>query len=79
VHFLPHDEIRQLVEEARQEWHTVPCQCGPAPVDYCRTCEEFYFIHAPSCRLYVREHEGHSCVLIPFVAKPLTLVEIKVG
>lgn len=73
MHWLPDDEIRRIVEEAHQEWQTLPCHCGPAPIDYCRTCEEFYFVHAPGCRLCVAKHDGHACVLIPYVAKPWKL------
>jgi hypothetical protein len=34
--------------------------------DYCRTCDEWYWIHAPGCTMYAN-HDGHRLYLIPFV------------
>jgi hypothetical protein len=35
--------------------------------DYCRTCDEFYFIHGPDCRWREWKHDGHRTALTPFV------------
>ena len=35
--------------------------------DYCRTCDEFYFLHDPDCEEYVSKHHGHRLTIIPFV------------
>lgn len=35
--------------------------------DYCRTCDEFYFLHAPGCPRREDKHHGHRLTIIPFV------------
>jgi hypothetical protein len=36
-------------------------------MDYCRTCDEFYWIHQPGCAMYEPKHEGHRLTIVPFV------------
>ena len=45
-----------------------PCnECGRhAAQDYCRTCDEFYWLHAPGCVMY-DDHNGHRLTIVPFV------------
>jgi hypothetical protein len=45
-----------------------PCnECGQhAAMDYCRSCDEFYWIHAPGCVLHA-DHYGHRLTIVPFV------------
>jgi len=76
---LSAEEIAELVRDASMEMPLPPCRCGFAPQDYCRTCDDFYFIHARDCRLHTSEHDGHCCVLIPFVEKPLKLLVLNFG
>jgi hypothetical protein len=54
-------EVRAELEE--------PCrECGQHIVlDYCRTCDDFYWIHQPDCSLNGAHHEGHMLTLVPFV------------
>jgi hypothetical protein len=35
--------------------------------DYCRSCDEFYWIHAPGCRMHETKHYGHRLTIVPFV------------
>jgi hypothetical protein len=46
-----------------------PCgECGqPTGMDYCRSCDEFYWLHAPGCRMYEVKHHGHRLTIVPFV------------
>jgi hypothetical protein len=51
---------------------TYNCMCGEAKLDYCRTCDEFYWVHRPDCastRLGVvdTQHYGHRLTIVPFV------------
>lgn len=42
-------------------------ECGHHTAkDYCRSCDEFYWIHRPGCAMY-ENHDGHRRVLVPFV------------
>lgn len=42
--------------------------CGHHPAyDYCRTCDEFYWVHQPGCPMYEDKHHGHRLSLVPFV------------
>lgn len=45
-----------------------PCDsCGRhTALDYCRTCDEFFWHHWPGCMVYA-DHDGHRTVLTPFV------------
>jgi hypothetical protein len=43
-------------------------ECGqPTAMDYCRSCDDFYWIHAPGCRMYEDKHFGHRLTIVPFV------------
>lgn len=42
-------------------------ECGQRTAeDYCRTCDEFYWLHARGCRMYA-DHGGHRLTIVPFV------------
>ena len=42
--------------------------CGHhTAMDYCRNCDEYYWIHSSRCVLYEEKHFGHRLVLVPFV------------
>jgi hypothetical protein len=42
--------------------------CGQvAALDYCRTCDEMYWLHAPGCRMHEDKHDGHRLTIVPFV------------
>jgi hypothetical protein len=43
-------------------------ECGhSAAQDYCRTCDEFYWIHQPGCAMYTAKHFGHRLQIVPHV------------
>jgi hypothetical protein len=43
-------------------------ECGQQTAqDYCRTCDEFYWIHRPGCAMYEPAHFGHRLTIVPFV------------
>ncbi len=35
-------------------------------MDYCRTCDAFYWLHAPGCSMH-EPHLGHRLTIVPFV------------
>lgn len=45
--------------------------CGATVLDYCRTCDEFYWLHpAPGCNCGLHSdenHDGHRLTIVPFV------------
>jgi ribosomal 30S subunit maturation factor RimM len=42
--------------------------CGHrTAMDYCRTCDEFFWHHLPGCAMYEDKHFGHRLYLTPFV------------
>lgn len=48
--------------------HRACGECGQhAALDYCRSCDEFYWIHQPGCRMYEEKHFGHRLTIVPFV------------
>jgi hypothetical protein len=48
--------------------HGVCNECGRRTAqDYCRTCDEFYWLHAPGCLMYEDKHFGHRLTIVPFV------------
>jgi hypothetical protein len=48
--------------------HRACGECGHRTAhDYCRTCDEFYWIHSPGCRMYEAKHHGHRLTIVPFV------------
>lgn len=52
---------------------TYNCICGVAKLDYCRTCDQFYWVHRPGCNSRLglsvidKPHDGHRLTLVPFV------------
>src|SRR5579862_2029356 len=62
---LDHQHIEELLLLAKMHR---PCgECGQhAAQDYCRSCDEFYWIHAPGCTRY-EPNFGHRLTLVPFV------------
>jgi hypothetical protein len=49
--------------------HGVCSACGHrTAMDYCRSCNEFYWIHSPrGCRRAKPQHHGHRLTIVPFV------------
>lgn len=44
--------------------------CGASVLDYCRSCDEFYWVHpASGCQtgLHDKTHYGHRLTIVPFV------------
>lgn len=44
--------------------------CGGGKRDYCRTCDEFYWVHEDGCnavRAIDKLHNGHRLTIVPFV------------
>lgn len=50
---LDHGQVQDLLGRAQLS--------GPHALDYCRTCDEFYFLDDGD------EHEGHRKTIVPFV------------
>ena len=64
--FLDDREVERLIRVA--VIHRNCGECGWFAVyDYCRSCDEFYWIHAPGCRMHEDKHYGHRLTIIPFV------------
>ena len=43
-------------------------ECGHSTaMEYCRTCDEFFWHHLPGCAMYKPKHDGHRLYLVPFV------------
>lgn len=63
---LDETHVQGLLWQARLHHH---CDyCGHfAAFDYCRTCDEFYWLHEPGCLLGSSEHHGHRLTIVPFV------------
>ena len=63
--FLDDTQVRDLLSLA--VIHR-PCEeCGQhAAYDYCRSCDTFYWIHQPGCRMF-EAHYGHRLTIVPFV------------
>jgi recombinational DNA repair protein RecR len=60
------EHVEDLLKVARQ--HRACGECGHrTAMDYCRTCDEFYWIHQPGCAMYEPKHHGHRLYLAPFV------------
>lgn len=36
-------------------------------MDYCRSCDEFYWLHARGCRMYETKHFGHRLTVVPYI------------
>lgn len=60
------EQIEDLIRAAQM--HSACRECGHrTAMDYCRTCDEFYWIHAPGCAMYEDKHHGHRLYLVAFV------------
>lgn len=62
---LDEDGVAHLLEAPMR-----PCVCGGMHIDYCRTCDEFYWVHATGCpdpRYSDKKHGGHRLTIVPFV------------
>jgi hypothetical protein len=58
--------VLELLAAARA--HRNCGECGQrTALDYCRSCDEFYWIHAPGCDMYEAKHYGHRLTIVPFV------------
>jgi len=43
-------------------------ECGQrTAMDYCRSCDEFYWLHARGCAMFEDKHYGHRLTIVPFV------------
>jgi hypothetical protein len=64
--------VQGMIEDARSTRHRRDCAECHARVarDYCRSCDEFYWIHAPGCSMY-DDHFGHRLTIVPFVEMTL--------
>lgn len=63
---LDEAHVRQLLDMA--EVHGVCNECfRRTAMDYCRTCDEFYWLHAPGCLMFTNKHYGHRLTIVPFV------------
>jgi hypothetical protein len=63
--FLSDTQVEELL--ALAAIHRACGECGHHTAqDYCRTCDEFYWIHAPGCRMYEAKHHGHRLTIVPF-------------
>lgn len=61
--YLMPADIQDLLDLARRGGF-----CCNGVRDYCRTCDEFYWLHAPDCAGWQEsEHHGHRLTIIPFV------------
>lgn len=47
-------------------WRMPGCDCHVAK-DYCRSCDEFYWVHIPGCMLEEEKHHSHRLTIVPFV------------
>jgi len=63
---LDFTEVQELITLARVHR---PCgDCGHhTAYDYCRSCDEFYWIHRAGCVLFEDKHYGHRLTIVPFV------------
>jgi hypothetical protein len=72
---LSDPEVKTLLELAAipspVQW-LYSCKCvGRTARDYCRTCDEFYWVHAPGCPMHEDKHHGHRLTIVPFVEERL--------
>lgn len=64
--FLDEGKVHNLLTLAA--FHRHCGECGHfAAYDYCRSCDEFYWLHRPGCRMYETKHFGHRLTIVPFV------------
>jgi hypothetical protein len=68
--FLDQTQVAELLTLARGfldfGWHMPGCDCYVAK-DYCRSCDEFYWVHIPGCMFEEGRHHGHRLTIVPFV------------
>jgi hypothetical protein len=64
--FLDDRQARELLANAWR-WRPVCCAGGTTAKDYCRSCDEFYWLHSPGCPHYESKHHGHRLTIVPFV------------
>jgi hypothetical protein len=63
---LDEAHVKQLL--ALAGIHGVCNECGQkTAMDYCRTCDEFYWLHRRGCMMYCAKHFGHRLTIVPFV------------
>jgi len=64
---LAPEHVARLLGVAQAPNEECPA-CGRVAPDYCRTCDEFYWIHWRGCPNDETEpHYGHRVYLIPYV------------
>lgn len=60
------EHVSDLLKTA--EIHGICRECGQhTALDYCRSCDEFYWIHQEGCAMYEPKHFGHRLTIVPFV------------
>jgi hypothetical protein len=59
-------QVQELLELAALHRNCRECGHHTAQ-DYCRSCDEFYWIHAPGCAMHEDRHHGHRLTIVPFV------------
>jgi hypothetical protein len=60
------EQLEDLLEIAAL--HRRCGECGqPTAMDYCRSCDEFYWIHQPGCAMHEDKHHGHRLYIVPYV------------
>ncbi|HXA24435.1 MAG TPA: hypothetical protein VNW90_19280 [Acetobacteraceae bacterium] len=68
--FLEDRQVAELLSMACSfsgfGWHMPGCDCHVAK-DYCRSCDEFYWLHLPGCSYETDKHHGHRLTIVPFV------------
>ena len=63
---LDHQHVQELLLLA--EVHGVCNECFQRTTqDYCRTCDEFYWLHRKGCMMFEDKHYGHRLTIVPFV------------
>jgi hypothetical protein len=63
---LSPEQVHELLEMA--ELHGGCRECGHrTAMEYCRSCDEFFWIHAAGCAMYEPKHHGHRLTLTPYV------------
>jgi hypothetical protein len=64
--FLDDVQVQELL--ALAYLHRACNGCGQVTaMDYCRSCDEFYWIHQPGCLMFDPKHYGHRLTIVPFV------------
>jgi hypothetical protein len=63
---LNDEQVQDLLSLVDLHRHCGDCGHHTA-MDYCRTCDEFYWIHQPGCAMHAPKHYGHRLTIVPFV------------